>query len=348
MRHRAFGKSRIVARRERGGPGLENGRGPCAAEGGTEKLELWALALPEVRPGDSLAGMLVEAAANCGGLRPGDVLVVASKAISKAEGLLVSLDRIHPSGEARRLASKTGLDARLLEVVLRNADDLLFVVPLRVLAERGIIDLGKLSPDPERARELLERFPCEVFVRRGGAVYSSAGVDSSNHPPGVVSVVPADPDAAARKLREEIGRLTGIDVPVVVTDSEYGPGLGTVDVARGVSGLLPVARRFGAPDRFGKPKFGGVDLIADEVAAAAALLMGQCAEGVPAVLVRGLRYVPAEEGLRAFALPAQGLAKAVRFSLLFSLRVLGWRWLARMVLRGLGARWARSGGSASD
>ncbi len=310
---------------------------PFASEVRTEKLELCALALPEAHPGDSLAGMLVEAAGKCGGLRPGDVLVVASKVISKAEGLLVKLDEVSPSKEARRLAGKTGLDARFLEVVLRNADEVLFLVPLKRLADKGIIDLGKLSPDPERARRVLDRFPCEVFVRRGGTVFSSAGVDSSNHPPGVVSLVPADPDAAARRLREEIRELAGIDVPVVVTDTEYGFGFWTVDVARGVSGLLPVARRFGEPDRFGKPKFGGADLIADELAAAAALLMGQCAEGVPAVLVRGLRYVPAEEGVRAFALPAGNVAKAVRLSFLFSLKALGWRWLARLLLRRLGA-----------
>jgi len=138
-------------------------------------------------------------------------------------------------------------------------------------------------------------------------------------------------------LREEIRELAGIDVPVVVTDTEYGLGFGTVDVARGASGLLPVARRFGEPDRFGKPKFGGADLIADQLAAAAALLMGQCAEGVPAVLVRGFRYVPAEEGIRAFAPLAEGLAKAVRVSFFFSLKALGWRWLARLVLRVLGS-----------
>ncbi len=305
-------------------------------ENHAEKLELFALALPEVNPEDSPARMLVEAAGKCGGLRPGDVLVVASKVISKAEGLLVKLEEVTPSKEARRLARKTGLDARFLEVVLRNADEVLFLVPLKRLADEGIIDLEKLSADPGRARLLLERFPCEVFVRRGGAVSSSAGVDSSNHPPGVVSLVPADPDAAARKLREEIGKLVGFEVPVVVTDTEYGPGFGTVDVARGASGLLPVARRFGEPDRFGKPKFGGADLIADELAAAAALLMGQCAEGVPAVLVRGLRYVPAEDGIGAFTLPAGGLVRAVRLSLFFSLKVLGWRWLARLVLRVLG------------
>lgn len=305
---------------------------------GVEKLELFALPLPEVNPGDCLARMLVEAAGKCGGLRPGDVLVVTGKVISKAEGLLVKLDEVSPSKEARRLAGKTGLDAQFLGVVLSEADGVLFLVPLKHLAAKGIIDLRNLSPDLERARRLLERFPCEVFVRRGGMVYSSAGVDSSNHPPGVVSLVPADPDAAARKLREEIREHAGSDVPVVVTDTEYGLGFGTIDVARGVSGLLPVARQFGEPDRFGNPKFGGADLIADELAAAAALLMRQCAEGVPAVLVRGLRYVPAEEGIRAFALPAENVAKAVRVSFFFSLKALGWRWLARLVLRALGWR----------
>lgn len=310
---------------------------PAGREVRAEKLEFFALRLPEVRPGDPLARLLVASAAeSCGGLRVGDVLVVTSKVISKAEGLLVNLGEVNPSGRARRLAKKTGLDARFLEVVLRNANEVLFLVPLKLLADAGVIDVGKLSSAPEEARRLLERFPCEIFVRRNGAVYSSAGVDASNHPLGIVSVVPADPDAAARKLREEIREFAGVDVPVVVTDTEYSLGFGTVDVARGVSGLLPVARRFGEPDRFGKPKFGGADLIADELAAAAALLIGQCAEGVPAVLVRGFRYVPGEEGIRDFALPKGGLAKAIRLSFFFSVKVLGWKWLARLMLRMLG------------
>jgi len=178
---------------------------------------------------------------------------------------------------------------------------------LKIPVDKGIIDLGKLSPDPDSARRLLERFPCEVFVRRRGTVYSSAGVDGSNHPSGVVSLVPLDPDAA-RKLREEIRELSGVDVPVVLTDTEYCLGFGTVDVARGASGILPVAQRFGELDRFGNPKFGGADLVTDEITAAAALLMGQCDYGVPAVLVRGFRYTTAEEGIRALALSFSLLA----------------------------------------
>lgn len=298
------------------------------------KVELWGLALPEIKPGDNLPRLLVESAgASCGGMRQGDVLVVTTKVVSKAWGLVVPLEGVEPSPAARRLAARSGLDPRFLEVVLQNSAGITCVVPLRALQEEGLLNLSLLSECEETAREVLKKFPCEMFTLSGeGEVYSSAGVDSSNHPPGEVSLLPPNPDAAARQIREEIRKITGIDVPVILSDTEYFfPGPGTLDLARGVSGLCPVAREFGHPDRFGKPKFGGADLVAHELACAAALLMGQTNAGVPAVLVRGYSYRPGEEGMAAYRLRPAQLSRAVRLIIRHSVKVLGLGWLWRLL-----------------
>lgn len=290
--------------------------------------------MPEVKPGDNLARLLVERAnVSCGGLRQGDLLVVTSKVISKALGLLVSLEKVTPSQTAVRLAAKTGLDARFLEVVLQNSAGILCVVPLRELLEEGVICPSKLSTREEVIGEVIKNFPYEVFtINKQGEIYSSAGADSSNHPPGEVSIPPPDPDAVARELREEIGKITGKDIPVVVSDTEYfllGPG--TLDLARGVSGLCPVAKEFGHPDRFGKPKFGGADLVAHELACAAALLMGQTNAGIPAVVVRGYPYRPGEEGMAAYRLSPSQINRAVKLILRHSVKILGLEWFWRLL-----------------
>lgn len=298
------------------------------------KVELWGLPLPEVKPGDNLPLLLVESAgASCGGLMPGDVLVVTAKVVSKARGLVVSLEEVEPSPAARRLAARSGLDPRFLEVVLQNSAGVICLVPLHALLQEGVLNLPLLSDREEAAREVVKNFPCEVFtLSREGEIYSSAGVDSSNHPAGEVSLLPPDPDGDARQIREEIKRITGLDIPVIISDTEYFlPGPGTLDLARGVSGLCPVARQFGHPDRFGKPKFGGADLVAHELASAAALLMGQTDAGIPAVLVRGYNYRPGEEGMAAYRLHPAQLGRAVKLIIRYSVKALGLGWLWRLL-----------------
>lgn len=291
-------------------------------------VELVGLPLPEIHPGEDLASFLVESAISvCGGLRPGDLLVVSSKVISKALGLIVPLAEVQPSPEAKRLATKTGLDPRFLEVVLKNSEGIVCVIPLRALAEEGILDVAKLTTEPEKGKALLEQFPYDIFVIRRGQIYSSAGVDASNLPPNHVSFLPLDLDMAARDLREKIYKLTGFLIPVVISDTEYTLGLGSQEVARGSYGLKPVAGKFGQPDRFGRPKFGGADLIVHELASAAALLMGQTSEGIPAVLVRGFKYEAAEEGMGEYWLGEAKLGRIVRLILRESIKVLGWKWL---------------------
>ena len=303
------------------------------------KLEAYGLRLPEVKPGDDLAAMIVKAAEEqAGGLKPGDVLVVASKVVSKALGLVVRLEDVKPSPEAVRLAKATGGDPRHIQLILKNSDRLLLAIPFNELIRSGIVKIEKMAEDVRRGLEALKYASCELAVDREGQIYSNAGIDFSNSPEGYVTIPPANPDGVAREIRHRIRELTGVDVPVIISDTEYWFFLGSLDFARGCSGLRPISRKLGAPDLYGSPKFGGVDAVAHELACTAALIMGQASEGVPAVLIRGYRYEPSEEGLSEYVLRPEEIARALAMILRFSLKVFGPSWAARL-LRTLLSAW---------
>jgi coenzyme F420-0:L-glutamate ligase / coenzyme F420-1:gamma-L-glutamate ligase len=242
--------------------------------------ELRALALPgvpEVRPGADLAAPL--AAAASGALGAGDVLVVAHKVVSKAEGAVVALADVVPGERARALAAGHGKDPRHVQVVLDQTAQLL-------RAERGVL----------------------ICRTRHGFVCANAGVDASNAgAPGTVVCLPRDPDASARALRAGLpGRPA-----VVVADSFGRPWRhGQADVAIGVAGLAPLEDWRGRPDATGRELRATWIAVADEAAAAADLVRRKDSRE-PAVVVRGLeRHVTAEDGPGAAALvrpPAEDL-----------------------------------------
>jgi coenzyme F420-0:L-glutamate ligase / coenzyme F420-1:gamma-L-glutamate ligase len=207
--------------------------------------------IPEVRAGDDLAALLGEAAERVGGLEPHDVLVVAQKVVSKAEGRVVRLADVDPSDQARELADH---DPRHLEVILREAARLVRVRPPLVIAET-----------------------------RHGFVCASAGVDHSNAPgPDVVVLLPVDPDASARRIAERLR------VAVIVSDSFGRPfRQGTTDVAIGVAGIPALLDLRGVRDATGYELRTTTIAVADEIAGAAELVMGKTS-GVPAAIVRGL------------------------------------------------------------
>lgn len=297
------------------------------------KIELYGLSLPEIKPGDDLAGLIIEAAQReAGGLQDGDIVVVASKIVSKAYSLLVRLDKVKPSRRAVELARKTGVNPHFIQAVLDNSDEILFILPIKKLAREGLVDIGRVSVDPARAYKLLDENPCIFFVEKRGQIYSDAGLDSSNHPQGVYSFPPSDPDMAAREIRSQIMKRTGKRVAVIISDTEFTPFLGSLDIARGASGIRVATRRFGELDRYGKPKFGGVDLVAHEIAAAAALLMGQTSEGIPVVIVRGYKYEEAEEGVAEYTIKPSQLKRIVRETIKHTVHVLGVKWLTRLLL----------------
>jgi coenzyme F420-0:L-glutamate ligase/coenzyme F420-1:gamma-L-glutamate ligase len=215
---------------------------------------------PEVRPGDDLAEMV--AGAVQGSLRSGDVLVVTHKIMSKAEGRLVDLGGVEPSALAKEYAARWGKDPRQIEVVFRESRRV-------VRMDRGVV----------------------ISETRHGFVCANAGVDASNVPgEDTICLLPVDPDRSAERLREALRSRLGVEVAVVVSDS-FGRAwrFGITDVAIGVSGMDPLADYRGQNDPHGYPMEASVLAVADELAAAAELVMGKT-DGVPIAIVRGYAY----------------------------------------------------------
>jgi coenzyme F420-0:L-glutamate ligase/coenzyme F420-1:gamma-L-glutamate ligase len=212
--------------------------------------------LPEIGEGDDL-GALIAAATE---LRDGDAVVIAQKAVSKAEGRTVALETVEPSRHARELAGPQ-TDLRQLEVILSET--------ARIVRSRGGLVIAET---------------------RHGFVCASAGVDHSNATePDTVILLPLDSDASARRIRATLREQAGVDVAVIVTDSFGRPfRKGTTDVAIGVSGLAPLRDLRGTTDRAGAPLRSTQIAVADEIAAAADLVRTGKADGIPVVIVRGV------------------------------------------------------------
>lgn len=214
----------------------------------------------EVKQGDSIARLIFQACSrNNITLLPDDILVVAHKIVSKAEGRIVRLDEIRPSARALELSRELNdKDARLLEIILKES--------------RRIIRKGGVSI---------------IVETHHGFICANAGVDLSNVGLGLVALLPEEPDRSAREIREEIRQLSGVTPGVIISDSFGRPWrLGTVDVAVGVSGLSPLQDDRGKNDRYGYELKASVAAVADELAAAAELVMGKRGQ-VPVAIIRG-------------------------------------------------------------
>ena len=215
--------------------------------------------IPEVRRGDDVGAMIAVAlGTSARSLEDGDVVVIAQKIVSKAEGAVVELACVTPSPLAVSWAAAHGKDARMVEVVLRQSRRI-------VKMDRGII----------------------ISETRHGFVCANAGVDASNVAPGFVTVLPADPDASAERARAALYSQSGRRVATIVSDTFGRPWReGVVNVALGVAGLRPLDDWRGRADSFGRMLQSTVIAIADELSSAAAIVMGK-AGGVPAAVVRG-------------------------------------------------------------
>ena len=236
--------------------------------------------IPEVRPGDDLPQMVVAALAATPTALPAredDVLVVTQKVVSKAEGAIADLTSIEPRAEAIAFAERWDRDARQVELVLRHARRV-------VRMANGVV----ITETPH------------------GFVCANGGIDASNVGPesgSVVTLLPDDPDASAGRIRAAVRETTGVDVPVVVSDSFGRPWrFGIVDVAIGVSGLLPLDDLRGTPDHDGRVMKSTVRAVADELASAAELALGKRA-GRPVALVRGASFTPGEGSIRDVVMP---------------------------------------------
>ena len=234
-----------------------------------KRLELLGLEnIGEVKAGDSLAELIVAACSVQGiELADNDVLVVAQKIVSKAEGRTLKLKSVQPSERAQQLAAQLDKEPELVEVILGES--------------RSVIRSA--------GRAL-------IVETHHGLICANAGVDQSNVGLNQVSLLPEDPDRSAREVRSEIHKRTGKKPAVIISDS-FGRTwrLGTVDVAIGVAGMKPIKDERGALDRYGYQLKAAVAAVADEIAAAAELVMGKRA-ALPVVLVRGFDMEKKEDG----------------------------------------------------
>ena len=224
--------------------------------------------LPLIVEGDDLARLICDAAKRQGTpVHEGDVVVVTHVAVSKAEGNVVNLDAVAPSERAREIALKVGKDPVMVEVVLRETKE--------------IVLMGNNSL---------------IVETNSGIVCANAGVDKSNvQGERDVVLLPKNPNASAQRIRQGIKELTGCDVAVIVSDTHGRPlRMGEINVAIGVAGIKPIRDRRGEKDLFGYVLKVKRTAVADELASAAELVMGQASEGIPAAIVRGYQYQAAE------------------------------------------------------
>jgi coenzyme F420-0:L-glutamate ligase/coenzyme F420-1:gamma-L-glutamate ligase len=227
---------------------------------------------PHVQPGDDIAQLLIETLNDSNlGLQNGDILALAHKVISKAEGRLVKISEVIPSERACDIAAQVDKDPRLVELILQESDE-----------------ISRMKPGVLIVRHHL------------GFTSANAGIDRSNVPQNAgeetVLLLPIDPDASAAHLQQLLQERLGVTVGVLIVDSHGRPfRLGTVGVAIGVAGLPALWDRRGESDLYGYRLEHTEVGTADEIAAAASLLMGQAAEGTPIILIRGLN-LPAPPG----------------------------------------------------
>jgi len=224
--------------------------------------------IPEVKKGDSVAQLIMEASKDMPlEIYPNDVFVVTQKIVSKSEGAFVDLRDITPSPFAEEIAAKYDKDSRHVEVVLQESSRI-------VRMDHGVI----------------------IAETKHGFICANAGVDASNIGDSeILCLLPKDPDASAKIIRSELMKSLGINVSVVITDTFGRPWRqGTTDVAIGVAGISPLKDYRGLVDPYGYPIRVSVSAVADEIASAAELIAGKI-DMVPVVVIRGYEYDPTEE-----------------------------------------------------
>lgn len=230
--------------------------------------------IPEVEPGANLADLILAGLKKSGiRLASNDVLVVKQKVVSKAEGRLVNLDYVNPGELATRIANEQGKDARLVEVVLGESTRI-------VRVGQGVI----------------------ITETRQGFVCANSGVDKSNVRDGYVALLPVDPDKSARAIRKGLEKRSGKKLAVIVSDTFGRPWRkGQTDVAIGCSGIDPLWSYRGKEDRYGYTLKVTEPAVVDEIAAAAELVIGKVSD-TPAAVVKGVKYVRSERGVKGLIL----------------------------------------------
>jgi len=223
-------------------------------------FEVFGLSTGIIKPGDPITERVAEAAnTTCGGFEDGDIIVLAETAVATAEGNVVDLAHVNPTSRARELAEQYKMDPRTVEVVLQESDSIVGGIP-------GFL-----------------------LCMKNGTLLPNAGVDASNAPPGCVTPLPVNPDQSAVSIRESVKQLTGKTVGVIIADSRtHAMRLGCSGVAIGAAGITAVIDDRGRSDLFGRKLEVTKRAVADNIASAAELVMGEADECTPAAIVRGI------------------------------------------------------------
>jgi len=229
------------------------------------KLEIIGVTgIPLLKKGDHLDEILLKAISDMDlKIQEGDVLVIAETAVAKAEGNIIKLEYMEPGATAMELASKTGKDPELVEAILQESEEVIKVGPDFIISET-----------------------------KHGFVCANAGIDESNVEEGLATPIPHNPDKIASEIRSKIQNITGAKIAVIISDTQ-GRAFreGAIGVAIGISGMDPLWDRSGEKDLYGRELKTTSIAVADELASAASVVMGQADEGIPIVLIRGVNYL---------------------------------------------------------
>ncbi|MGB9937725.1 MAG: coenzyme F420-0:L-glutamate ligase [Methanobacterium sp.] len=220
--------------------------------------------IPLIKEGDDIAALILKSISEEGiELENGDILVIAETIISKAEGNQILLKSIESSSKALEIAEKTGKEPQLVEYIIKNSNEIIAVGPDFIISET-----------------------------KHGFVCANAGIDESNVESGIATPIPENPDKSARIIKEKIEKIHKKDVVVIISDTQ-GRAFreGAIGTAVGIAGMNPLWDRKGEKDLYGRKLQTTSIAVADELAAAASILMGQADEGIPVVLIKGISYV---------------------------------------------------------
>lgn len=243
------------------------------------QVNLFALQhIPEINTGDNIGKIIIDCMKEEGFLlSDGDIIVIAHKIVSKAEGRLIHLSQVQPGDDAKKLSDITGKDARLIELILQESEEI-------VKVRRGLI----------------------IARHRLGFVCANAAIDQSNAGKDSVVLLPENPDKSAKGISKLIKSEVGKDVAVVINDSHGRPfRQGSIGIAVGIWGMKPLLSYVGKKDRYGYKMRSSVEAIADELASAATLLMGQSNESRPVVLFKGISYEAGDDGVKPLIRPPE-------------------------------------------
>ena len=215
--------------------------------------------IPLIRKGDDIADIVFSTLnENQQEIHPGDILLISHKVVSKSEGNTYKISEISPSTEAQEIAEKTGQSQMKVEIALRDSVS------------------------------IIRKSPVLITKTRQGLITDYSGVDQSNAPDGSILSLPENPDESANIIQSEISKKVGFHVPVIITDTQGRPWRkGAVNVAIGIAGMSPFIKNAGLADLYGRSLRSSLVCIADEIASAAELLMGQADEKIPVIIVRG-------------------------------------------------------------